>query len=898
MKKFLTVLLALSVVFTYSFSAVGSVFAADAVEGSTPTGLSYEQKLTEATRQLANDLENAKSDTVKKLANEYTESLAKGSVTIPKSVYETIANQVYGDYAKVLEITSYQLKVAYGAADETGKAALDAKDIATIKTDLADTAVLEANSKEYKDKKIGDADTTAEFTALVTSNGQTAYLLDTLKLVFPIEQARVLAELDKIDLTLYTDDIMDPTAAFPVSYAKAAKAAKDTLVSSAKKITLDAEDLTADKVKEKIAALQELISAKNIVKADSYTGLDGVEIILTYKLADSTLKTKDDLKNDNASLEAAKLAAKAEAQAKASAFYKEALTAYNAGTDTKAQFDEKVAEKDAYLEVELFKIDLATATPITVTELTVGKTNRDLVAKYNALEQAAAAYKLQVEKDGSLKYIAAKIDENLAAAKAKIYGRTGETVDATALIAGAENKNEDIAWIKAQAVASIEAARDAALAAKTYYDKEADEIKARYALVIAQVNACTNGTQVNAVLDTVKDSTGKISVDISDVKDAAAVKSAIKGLAGYAKELDKVQTYMDQVVNADVNKWSDAYREFTTDDLANFYGEKGARTTAEIQALLADAKAMAAALPSVKEKKDAKAAAEKAVNDIPNRIALTDKEAVAAANKLVETAKDMGQTVSNEARLDAAISAVKALEIKALNDQIAALPALNKVTTADKAAVKAVADALDALYGTDMYGDLSKDTAVKAIAATVENYQKAVRAAVKADVEAKIAALTANASSADVEAARAAYDAFVEEYTDASEPYDAKAQIVNADKLFYAEAQVKANKIKAVESFKIKVTTKRYTGSKMRINWTATGDESAIDGYRVYYSTKKSNSGYKYLTKTTKKYINHTSIKKNVKKGTRVYYRVRAYVEIDGVRYFSDYSTVGNRIWK
>lgn len=310
MKKFLTVLLALSVVFTYSFSAVGSVFAADAVEGSTPAGLSYEQKLTEATRQLANDLENAKSDTVKKLANEYTENLAKGTVTIPKSVYETIANQVYGDYAKVLEIAAYQLKTKPADIDDDAT-------VADVKAKVAAEVILEANSKEYKDMKVGDADTTAEFTALVTSNGQTAYLLDTLKLVFPIEQARVLAELDKIDLTLYTDDIMDPTAAFPVSYAKAAKAAKDELVSSAKKITLDVEDLTADKVKEKIVALQDLISTNKIVKADSYTGLDGVEIILTYKLAASEFKTKDDLKNDNASLEAAKLAAKAQAQANA-----------------------------------------------------------------------------------------------------------------------------------------------------------------------------------------------------------------------------------------------------------------------------------------------------------------------------------------------------------------------------------------------------------------------------------------------------------------------------------------------------------------------------------------------------------------------------------------------------
>ena len=891
MKKFLTVLLALSVVFTYSFSAVGSVFAADAVEGSTPTGLSYEQKLTEATRQLANDLENAKSDTVKKLANEYTENLAKGTVTIPKSVYETIANQVYGDYAKVLEITSYQLKVAYGAADEAGKTALDAKDIATIKADLADTAVLEANSKEYKDMKVGDADTTAEFTALVTSNGQTAYLLDTLKLVFPIEQARVLAELDKIDLTLYTDDIMDPTAAFPVSYAKAAKAAKDELVSSAKKITLDVEDLTADKVKEKIVALQDLISTNKIVKADSYTGLDGVEIILTYKLAGSEFKTKDDLKNDNASLEAAKLAAKAQAQANASEFYKDALNAYNAETDTKADFDAKVAEKDAYLEVELFKIDLATTAPITVTALTAGTANRDLVAKYNALEQAAAAYKLQVEKDGSLKYIAAKIDENLAAAKAKLYGRTGETVKDTDLIVGAENKTEDIAWIKAKAVAAVEAERDAKLAEKTYYDKETEEIKARYALKLAKINACTNEKQVKEVLE-------NEDVDISDVKDAAAVKSAIKALAGYAKELEKVQAHMDQVVNADVNKWSDAYREFTTDDLANFYGEKGARTTAEIQALLADAKAMAAALPSVKEKKDAKAAAEKAVNDIPNRIALTDKAAVEAANKLVETAKEMGQTVSNESRLTAAINAVKALEIKALNDQIAALPALSKVTTADKAAVKAVADALDALYGTDMYGDLSKDTAVNAIAATVENYQKAVRAAVKADVEAKIAALSANAARTDIEAARAAYDAFVEEYTDASEPYDAKAQIVNADKLFYAEAQLKANEIKAVESLKITASSTAKKGS-ITVKWTVKGDVAAADGYEVFRSVKK-NSGFTnkafYTTdKNTKKSYKNT---KSLKKGTRYYYKVRAYKVVDGVKYYSDWSNKAYRVAK
>ncbi|MEY8368565.1 fibronectin type III domain-containing protein [Anaerovoracaceae bacterium 42-11] len=136
--------------------------------------------------------------------------------------------------------------------------------------------------------------------------------------------------------------------------------------------------------------------------------------------------------------------------------------------------------------------------------------------------------------------------------------------------------------------------------------------------------------------------------------------------------------------------------------------------------------------------------------------------------------------------------------------------------------------------------------------------------------------------------------------SDATTKLDLVKDIIEFNAKFSdAAAAEKEKQIADVKSFKIKTTTKRYTGSKMRVNWTVVeGNESAIDGYRIYYSTKKSNSGYKYLAKTTKKYINHTSIKKSVKKGTRVYYRVRAYAEIDGVRYFSDYSTVGNRIWK
>ena len=64
---------------------------------------------------------------------------------------------------------------------------------------------------------------------------------------------------------------------------------------------------------------------------------------------------------------------------------------------------------------------------------------------------------------------------------------------------------------------------------------------------------------------------------------------------------------------------------------------------------------------------------------------------------------------------------------------------------------------------------------------------------------------------------------------------------------------------------------------------------------RVYKSTKK-NSGYGatpyFITKKGAMQYKNT---KELKKGTRYYYKVRAYVEIDGVKYYSDWSNKAYR---
>ena len=97
----------------------------------------------------------------------------------------------------------------------------------------------------------------------------------------------------------------------------------------------------------------------------------------------------------------------------------------------------------------------------------------------------------------------------------------------------------------------------------------------------------------------------------------------------------------------------------------------------------------------------------------------------------------------------------------------------------------------------------------------------------------------------------------------------------------------------AVKGLKLTTKSSAKKGS-ITVKWTVKGDASAADGYQVWKSTKQSK-GYKKAITTAKKSYKNT---KGLKKGTRYYYKVRAYKVVDGKNVYSDWSNKAYRVAK
>ena len=104
--------------------------------------------------------------------------------------------------------------------------------------------------------------------------------------------------------------------------------------------------------------------------------------------------------------------------------------------------------------------------------------------------------------------------------------------------------------------------------------------------------------------------------------------------------------------------------------------------------------------------------------------------------------------------------------------------------------------------------------------------------------------------------------------------------------------------INSVESLKVVKNHSSAGKGWIKIEWSTTGDDGAVAGYEIYKSTKK-NSGYKYAFTTknpANKWYKNTAGLDVYKR--QYYYKVRAFVEIDGQKYYSDWSNKAYRYAK
>ena len=878
MKKFLSILLALAVGFTFTFGSAMSAFAADPSTSTTPPQATLDAAYDAAKTELG----ATKTAVVSKLADKYVESIATGkNVTIAKTVYTQVAEAVYADYMDVLAIKYADLSKGIDAnktAENLAKA-------------ISGSEYGALDGKAYK-----DVNSEAKFLALViSSGGKTDYLEKTLTLNFDNYKNEVKAELNKIDTSLYTDDIMDNDDPYKTTYKQLAEKTKTDLLNDAEKVTYTLDSITdaADRinaVKDAYEGLYDIEHSNKITADVSYVDATSATIVITYKFVGTNVKgynnkpilTKKELKGETDKDAATVATLKAKIAEKAAAYYSAAV---NDSSATPATIADARKLADAYTEVMNCRVEndvtFVKAPDVKGYFLTVKNA-------YTTLADRIAEYKVTVDATGALVYDAAKLDVLLEKTKIEMYKTNDGSYDVNAFASGlaaAKIGAEDLDWTKKVAIAILDAEKadklNQADGTANYYDLEKAKIDAKYDEVIAKINAATTVAQVEAI-NIVKKAPGSYNVDTSVIKDKTAVVSAIRNLTKFNPVKSTLQKYVDYM-NGDTKAWQDGYKAMmSAEDLAKFFAEKGARTNDEIMALVDAAKTECDKLPTNKEAKDAKKAVEDQVAALPSYITAADKDAVTAAWKAVD---DFAGAIDNQAKLDNAVTQLKNLEKKAIDDAIKALPALDKITAADATAVKAVLDAIDAYESNPMY-KAGGAFAEYNQSATATSYYEAVRKAAKNDVIAAIAALPADATKDQIDAVKAKYNEFIETYTDAEEPYKAADEITNIEKLTYlADKAAEADKFTAeeakayVQDLAIAVRTAKV-GKKVKVTVNADVQTLIDNGYTVtykFYKSTKKGSGYKY-TGVTKPADNATYTNTNAKKGKN-YYKVKLVVK-------------------
>ena len=952
MKKFLTVLLVIAVMFTFSFGSAFATLSSDEVDALN--------------QYKAEQAQNYYS-TIEKAGENYLNSLtfdAKGNLV---RTDDAVSGLISKDVVKAAVADAVdEAKIAFGQAVSQ----ITPSD--SINTNSAILAELQQAYLNVVSAKLDD------------ENVLGADLAKVVKKQFKLDKDAAVAALGAYDLSKYSDNIKDYAIAVDVAaspytgagytYGDATGLTANTSVTAKEFVNkiVSTQTLAVTAAEETVAGIKAVRKAAQI--ADEL--INGHKITTSEPYYIEAVKTLDDLKADtsldsakanaiaqiNAALASKKIAMANKIQDGIDELSKyanlsdsnktllEDLNEDKAGLDenfaneltfytAKVNYQETTAAVKSYLQAVLSEIATygnMTNGKVDATTENIFKYADNAVDTVKKLEADAALLALQKDVNGQLYYDKAVLDANLADAIKAVYMEGKSYTDAYAMLSGGneaavinakiaytnfitgeatslqpkDSKGKTVTekWNKATA-ASVDAAKGNvsvmksgtkgttgyAVAPKKMYDKAQKE--ALKTLVADTKKAIADAKTVGEIEKIFAEANDKYEeiATTKDHKDAWAASGKV-GLAYAKAEYDKeLLAYAQYFVNkvdssaypAAVNSaakvldevaYPIVYKAYTVDELA----DKVAEAKAAIDNILTK--------DAIKAKK---AEVEAAIKALPGTVALTDKDAITAAADALDDYNDIPGSqenpVTNTGVLTAAEKAYEKLAAKELDNAYKALNAKKDITVADKEAI----EALRALY--DAHDDFVSDYNNGTNTATTT--EAGVKALEKKLSDAKVAAakelmikLPANPTAKDkaqVEAARAAYEALT---------LEEKAQVVNTlayKNLIDAEEALGLNVATSVKELKITARSSAKKGS-ITVKWTVKGDASAADGYQVWKSTKQSK-GYKKAITTTKKSYKNT---KGLKKGTRYYYKVRAYKVVDGKNVYSDWSNKAYRVAK
>ena len=928
MKKFLSILLALAVGFTFTFGSAMSAFAASTNESE------YDVLVEQAASQVSSMANAAYGEAVKAL----TDADVAGLGTADANLWKAAA-------------PVYQAKIAKAIADKT-KEIKDLYDTAANQNDLdawelndAVAAFNVVTGANYQKKGGGDLTTpaTAVKAAIPTTvaSMNTAITTDA-DVILAVAKAYAQGKADDaviaikgIDVTKYSKTINPATK---MSSQDMATAIINEAVAEIGKLDFAGADTTSE-VDTELKKLGDMRTATY----NAVDGTIGVSASTTAgKILDKFVVAKDTTYNVTVyAIDAATkyngqdlITVKAEEEANASLAVKKAeylakvesnYATYIRANNTAAGKEEADAYKAGMTEI----INAAT----TDAELTaIAATANDLAAPTgNYASDKALIEKLEVVANKYIVegYDAKGINDIVAAAKVAAYkdaaawtGYNTAVDDIKAAVAS----QFDTAIIAAE-VAAAEKALEALTDADTtnYYDAEITEIKALYDTIIAELKACISQKEVDAVKTKYAVTANYNNpTGLTKIANKTTVQNAIKKTAtgdnGWNANVTAVQAY-GVYLNAGLDATKDGYRDFvgagyftntTTINqtaLADLYAKAGARTTAEAYAKIADAKAALEAVKTVGQVAAAAKAIEDQIAALPAATAITESDlaAVEAAWKAYhefvdETGSDISAT--SKINLTKAVTAAKNAEKLAINKAIAAYTG-KTITSADEADILALLTRANDFNDNTATGKIFAGEATITVAA-LQGYLKTLRTEAKDAVVKAIAALPITVTEADlakVDAAKALYDAYVAKYTDyktdlndlyntghgfnANAATDLSSVKADLDKAVKAADKIKAEIEEAnkwtdddakayVQDLSIAARTAKV-GKKVKVTINADVQKLVDNGftveYKFYKSTKKS-SGYKNtVNKTTNTYTNTNPVKgKN-------YYKVKLVVK-------------------